>query len=94
MKVKRDKVDSETLAPSCGSDLLPESYVPPKDIRELRDLVRRRAFLVRMRAQLKNRVHADLAKRRVDPEAPLFTRNGGLSCLEAWGSRPSTASSP
>ena len=48
-KVKTDKIDSETLAHLLRADLLPESYVPPRDIRELRDRVRRRAFLVGMR---------------------------------------------
>ena len=75
-KVKTDKVDSETLAHLLRANLLPESYVPPKDIREFRDMVRRRAFLVRMRAKLKNRVHAELAKRGIDLETPLFTRRG------------------
>ena len=35
-KVKTDKIDSETLAHLLRADLLPESYVPPRDIRELR----------------------------------------------------------
>ncbi len=83
-KVKTDKVDSETLAHLLRADLLPESYVPPRDIRELRDLVRRRAFLVGMRTQLKNRVHAELAKRRIDLGAPLFTRKG-LELLRSLG---------
>jgi transposase len=75
-KVKTDKVDSETLAHLLRANLLPESYVPPKDIRELRDQVRRRAFLVGMRTKLKNRVHAELAKRGINLETPLFTRRG------------------
>ena len=76
-KVKTDKIDSETLAHLLRADLLPESYVPPRDIRELRDRVRRRAFLVGMRTMLKNRVHSELAKRgirlgaRAHPETPL-----------------------
>jgi transposase len=75
-KIKTDKIDSETLAHLLRAGLLPESYVPPRDIRELRDLVRRRAFRVGMRTKLKNRVHAELAKRSIDLGAPLFTREG------------------
>jgi len=75
-KVKTDKIDSETLAHLLRAGLLPESYVPPKDIRELRDLVRRRAFLIGMRTKLKNRAHAELAKRGIDLGVPLFTREG------------------
>ncbi len=75
-KVKTDKVDSETLAHLLRAGLLPESYVPPRDIRELRETVRRRAFLVRERMKLMNRIHAELAKRGIDPGTPLFTRRG------------------
>ncbi len=39
-KAKTDKIDSETLAHMLRADLIPESYVPPRDIRELRDRVR------------------------------------------------------
>ena len=75
-KVKTDKIDSETLAHLLRADLLPESYVPPRDIRELRDRVRRRAFLVGMRTMLKNRVHSELSKRGIRLGVPLFTRKG------------------
>ena len=75
-KVKTDKIDSETLAHLLRADLLPESYVPPRDIRELRDRVRRRAFLVGMRTMLKNRVQAELAKRGIKPGVSLWTREG------------------
>ena len=75
-KIKTDEIDSETLAHLLRANLLPESYVPPKEIRDLRELVKRRAFLVGMRTRLKNRIHADLAKRDIDPGSPLFTRRG------------------
>ena len=75
-KAKTDKIDSETLAHLLGADLIPESYAPPWDIRELRDRVRRRAFLVGMRTMLKNRVQADLAKRGINTGGPLWTREG------------------
>ena len=75
-KVKTDKIDSETLTHLLRADLLPESYVPPRDIRELREVVRRRAFLVGMRTMLKNRVQAELAKRGIKPRVPLWTREG------------------
>jgi len=82
-KIKTDEIDSETLAHLLRADLLPESYVPPKEIRGLRELVKRRAFLVGMRTRLKNRIHAELAKRDIDPGSPLFTKQGRalLACL-------------
>ena len=42
-------------------DYLPESYVPEKEIRDLRVMVRHRASPVRSRTSIKNRVHALLA---------------------------------
>ena len=48
-KVKTDKIDSEFLAHLLRADLIPESWVPPKKVRALRSLVKRRAFLVTMR---------------------------------------------
>ena len=62
-KVKTDKVDSERLAHLLRSNLLPTSYVPPKEIRELRDLVRLRTYLVRERTRFKNKIRAELAKK-------------------------------
>lgn len=75
-KKKTDKTDSETLAHLLRSDLLPESYVPPRDMRELRDRVRRRAFLVGMRTKIKNRIHAELVKRGIRLGVPPWTRQG------------------
>jgi len=82
-KVKTDKIDSETLAHLLRADLIPESWVPPQEIRALRELVKRRAFLVQMRTKLKNRVRAELAKRDITPVRPPFTRKGMevLRCL-------------
>ena len=39
-------------------------------------MVRRRAFLVRMRTMLKNRIHSDLAKRGISLGAPPFSKTG------------------
>ena len=75
-KVKTDKIDSKILAHLLRADLVPESWVPPKEVRDLRSLVKHRAFLVRMRTKLKNRVHAELDRRDIDLHIPLFTRRG------------------
>jgi transposase len=41
-RVKTDKVDARMLADLLRADMIPEAYVPGKDVREVRDLVRRR----------------------------------------------------
>jgi len=64
-KVKTDKVDAETLAHLLRADLIPRSHVPPRDIRNLRQLVRHRAYLVRQCTSIKNRIHAELLRRGI-----------------------------
>ena len=48
-RIKTDKVDARILAHLLRGDLVAECYVPPKDIREIRALVRHRASLVKIR---------------------------------------------
>src|SRR4051794_41494850 len=53
---KTDKVDARVLAELCRRDLVPELWVPPLGDRELRERLRRRTHLVRMRASAMNRI--------------------------------------
>jgi len=64
-KIKTDAADSEALAHLLRADLLPTSYVPPKELRELRELVRLRTYLVRERTRFKNKIRAELAKQGI-----------------------------
>jgi hypothetical protein len=64
-KVKTDKIDARTLAHLLRADLVPRSYIPSKDIRDLRQLVRQRAYLVQKSTGFKNRIHAELLRRGV-----------------------------
>ena len=58
-RLKNDKVDAATLAQLLRADLLPEAWIAPPEVRQLRAL-RHRAQLVRLRTLLRNRVHAVL----------------------------------
>jgi transposase len=53
-RIKTDATDSEALAHLLRADLLPTSYVPPKEFRELRELVRLCTYLMRERTRFKN----------------------------------------
>lgn len=55
-KAKNDKVDSEKIALLLRSGMFPESYVYPKEMRATRDLMRRRVFFSRKRAELYSHV--------------------------------------
>jgi transposase len=76
-KVKTDKIDATILAQLLRSDLIPRAYLAPPEVRDLRDLLRLRASLVRLRTAVKNKVHAILAKRGLRvPVTDLFGRAG------------------
>jgi transposase len=76
-RIKTDKIDARVLAALLRTNLLPAAYIPSRDARELRDLVRHRAHLTRQRTQLKNRVHAILARYDFQrPTGSLFTSQG------------------
>src|SRR2546421_13124986 len=53
---KTDKVDARVLAELCRRDLVPELWGPPLADRELRERLRPRLHLVRMRASAMNRI--------------------------------------
>jgi transposase len=50
-KAKTDKIDAHKIAVLLRGGMLPQAYVYPKGMRETRDLLRRRTFLVRRRAE-------------------------------------------
>jgi transposase len=49
-RVKTDAVDACTLAQLLRADLLPEAYIAPRELRDLRDLLRQRFVLTQMRS--------------------------------------------
>ena len=76
-RVKTDSVDALTLAHLLRTDLLPEAYIAPRELRDLRDLLRHRVALTQMRSALKNRVHALIARQGVRHEqTDLFGKAG------------------
>ncbi|PXF52755.1 MAG: hypothetical protein C4B56_04255 [Candidatus Methanophagaceae archaeon] len=52
--VKTDRVDARVLAQLLRMDYLPESYVPGKEMRDLRVMIWHHASLVRLRTSIKN----------------------------------------
>jgi len=62
---KTDRTDAEVLADLLRTGMLPTCYVPPKEIRELRDIVRHRKVLVETVTVLKNKIRAILRREGV-----------------------------
>ena len=59
-RIKTDKLSARILAHLLRADLVAECYVAPRDVRQVRALLRQRASLVKMRTMVKNRVHSQL----------------------------------
>jgi transposase len=87
---KTDKVDARVLAELCRRDLVPELWVPSLRDRELRERLRRRMHLVRMRASAMNRIFGLLTqwglrlslRRLRDPDAMVLLEHHGVP--EVW----------
>jgi transposase len=83
-RLENDKVDARTLARLLRADLLPEAWIAPPEVGDLRALLGHRASLVRLSTGLKNRVHAVLADRGSTAPSSLWARPGRawLAALE------------
>lgn len=56
-KVKTDTIDSATIYHLLRSNLLPTCYVPTPEIREIKDQLRFRGFLISLRGRVKAQIH-------------------------------------
>src|SRR5258707_318926 len=61
-RVKNDERDAADLADLLRMGRLPEAWIAPQEIRELREIARYRHKLVKARTSVKDQVHAVLAK--------------------------------
>src|SRR5579859_5237644 len=75
-RLKNDKVDAAILAQLLRADLLPEAWIAPPQVRQLRALLRHRASLVRLGTQQRNRIHAVAADHGYDRSASYWTGPG------------------
>ena len=57
-KIKTDRVDAQTLVGLLRADMLPTCYVPGEELRSRRELLRHRLNLVKIRSEVKNRIHS------------------------------------
>ena len=82
-RVKTDWKDATLLADVLRMGSLPEGWIAPPEVRELRELVRYRAKLVALRSGLKAQVHAVMAKNGVLPARVEMFGPGGQAQLDA-----------
>jgi transposase len=82
-RVKNDERDALDLVKKLRLGELPEAWIAPPETREIRELVRYRAKLVRMRSSLKAQVHSVMAKHNVLPARLDMFGPGGSAQLDA-----------
>jgi len=82
-RIKSDKLDARILADLLRADLIYESYVPPKEFREKRALVRHRVALTRNRTMYENRIHSLLDKYDYTTDLTDMFGKSGLQWLKS-----------
>lgn len=76
-RTKTDPIDARKLAELLRVNLFPTVWIPDADTRRRRQLLHARAFLVRQRTQVKNRIHGRLtAVNLLFPRSDLYGRAG------------------
>ncbi|MDP4505113.1 IS110 family RNA-guided transposase [Nonomuraea turcica] len=80
-RVKNDERDAADLADLLRMGRLPEAWIAPPDVRELRELVRYRAKLVQQRTSCKDQLHAVLGKLGLHPKVSDLFGVGGRTWL-------------
>jgi transposase len=81
-RVKNDVLDATELAKRLSRGDLPEAWIAPPELRELRELVRYRAKLVAFRISAKAQVHAVMAKLGILPTLDDMFGPGGQKLLD------------
>ena len=77
-RVKNDERDSADLADLLRMGRLPEAWIAPHEVRELRELTRYRQKLVRLRTSCKDQVHGVLAKLGITVTCTDIFGDGGV----------------
>lgn len=82
-RVKNDERDALDLVRKLRLGELPEAWIAPPEIRQLRELVRYRAKAVRLRSGLKAQVHGVMGKEGILPGLGDMFGPGGQKLLDA-----------
>lgn len=82
---KTDRVDARVLAELCRRDLVPALWIPSLEERELRERLRRRMHLVRLRTSAMNRIFGLGTQWGLRLSAERLRRKGGLELLAPSG---------
>ena len=59
-RIKTDKISADILCDLLRANLLPEAYVPTRETRDAKNILRQRMFFVRVQTMVKNRIYTIL----------------------------------
>jgi transposase len=82
-RIKTDKIDASVLSDLLRSNLLPEAYFSPREVRGWKEQCRFRASLVNLRTQVKNKIHAILFKHSLRHNFSNLFGKGGRNWLQS-----------
>ncbi|PZS23304.1 MAG: IS110 family transposase [Pseudonocardiales bacterium] len=82
---KTDRVDARVLAELCRRDLVPELWIASLDDRALRERLKRRMHLVRLRTSAKNRIFGLLTQWGLRLSLKRLREHDAIELLEARG---------
>jgi transposase len=86
-KIKSDKLDARILSDLLRAELIYESYVPKREERDKRSLVRHRITLSRTKTKLANKVHSILDKYDYRTELTDVFSKSGIEWLRSLSSQ-------
>src|SRR3954447_19116529 len=86
-RIKSDKLDARILSDLLRTDLIYESYVPNKEDRDRRSLVRHRITLSRTKTKLVNKVHSILDKYDYQTNLTDIFSKSGIEWLRSLSSQ-------
>jgi transposase len=74
-RIKTDSIDAETLGHLLRSDFIAEAYLRDKNNRGKQRVLRNRCFLIKLRTQIKNRIHSviDMQREEIREGAKVFS---------------------
>jgi len=82
-RIKTDKISADILCDLLRSNLLPEAYIPDKETRQAKNILRQRMFFVRVQTMVKNRLYAILDRHpEILSQAPDVSDLFGASGME------------
>lgn len=90
-QIKTDKIDARKLAMLLRLGVVPTCHVPQREVRDRKQVLRQRAFWVRQRTQVRNRIHKIIGRQHnlaMPQVSDLFGKKGRAALEKAQLPKP------